>query len=78
MTKGKLLKFEGIISNIPVTEVDVNCKMLPGPVDSNGFLIVKLKRKLEYKCDGIFEVVRPTLVVQLLQFLKSQSFIFSY
>ena len=37
----------------------------------DGFLIVKLKRKLEYKYDGVFEVVRPTLVVQLLQFLMS-------
>ena len=71
MTKGKLLKLEGIICNIPVTEVDVNCKVLPRPVYSNGFLIVKLKRKLEYKCDGVFEVVRPTLVVQLLKFLMS-------
>ena len=71
MNKGKLLKLESIICNIPVTEVDVNCKVLPRPVDSNGFLIVKLKRKLEYKYDGVFEVVRPTLVVQLLQFLMS-------
>ena len=71
MTKDKLLKLEGIICNIPVTEVDVNCKVLLRPVDSNGFFIVKLKRKLAYKCDGVIEVVRPTLVVQLLKFLMS-------
>ena len=28
MSKGKSLKIKGIICNIPVSEVDVNCKML--------------------------------------------------
>ena len=48
MPKEKLLKVKGSIYNIPVTEVDVNCKILPRLADSNGLLIVKLKRKLEY------------------------------
>ena len=42
MPKGKSLKIKGSICNIPVSEVDVNCNMLPRPVDSNGLIIVKL------------------------------------
>ena len=40
--KVKSLKINGSICNIPVSEVDVNCNMLPRPVDSNGLIIVKL------------------------------------
>ena len=47
---GKSMKMKGSICNIPVIEADVNCNTLPRPADSNGLLIVKLKRKLEYKC----------------------------
>ena len=61
---------KGSICNIPVTEVDNNCTTLPRPAHSNGVLIAKLKRKLEYKSHIIFEAVRPALVVQFLEFLK--------
>ena len=49
MPKGKLLKMRSSICNTPVSEVDVNFKVLARPADSNGLLVVKLKRKLEYK-----------------------------
>ena len=61
MPKGKLLKMKGIICNIPVNEVDVNCKSWPRPADSNSLLIVKLKHKLEYKLHVVFESVRLAL-----------------
>ena len=32
MPKGKSLKIKGSIFNIPVSEVDVNCNILPRPV----------------------------------------------
>ena len=67
MPKGKSLKMKGSICNIPVTEVDVNCNTLPRPADSNGLLILKLKRKLEYKSHAIFEAVRPALVIKFLE-----------
>ena len=70
MPKCKSLKMKGSICNIPVTEIDINCNKLPRPADSNGLLIVMLKRKLEYKSHLIFEAVRPALVVQILEFLK--------
>ena len=69
MPKSKSLKIKGSICDIPVTEVNVNCNTLPRPADSNGLLIVKLKRKLEYKSHVILEAVRAALVVQFLKFL---------
>ena len=70
MPKSKSLKIKGSICDIPVTEVNANCNTLPRPADSNGLLIVKLKRKLEYKSHVILEAVRAALVVQFLKFLK--------
>ena len=77
MPKGKSLKIKGSICNIPVSEVDVNCNMLPRPVDSNGLSIVKLKRKLEYKGHVVFEAVRPDVVIQFLEFLRSHNDLYS-
>ena len=77
MPKGKFLKMKVSICNIPVTEVDFNCNILPRPADSNILLIVKLKRKLEYKIHVIFEAVRPALVVQFLEFLKLHNHLYS-
>ena len=51
--------------------------MLPRSVDSNGLLIVKLRRKLEYKGQVVFEAVRPTLAFQFLEFLKSNTHLYS-
>ena len=45
MPKGKSSKMKGSICNVPVTENDVNYNTLLRPADSNGLLIVKLKRK---------------------------------
>ena len=75
--KGKSLKMKGSIRNVPITKVDVNCNTLPRPADSNGLLIVKLKRKLEYKCNVIFEAVRPALFVQFFEFLKLHNHLYS-
>ena len=57
--------------------INVNCNTLPRPADSNGLLIAKLKRKLEYKSHVISEVVRPGLVVQFLEFLKLHNHLYS-
>ena len=62
MPKGKSLKIKVSIFNIPVSEVDVNCNMLPRPADSNGLIIVKLKHKLEYKGHVVFEAVRSDVI----------------
>ena len=77
MPKGKSLKIKGSICNNPVSEVDVNCNMLPRPADSNGLIIVMLKRKLEYKGHVVFEAVRPDVVIQFLEFLRSHNDLYS-
>ena len=77
MPKGKSLKIKGSICNIPVSEVDVNCNMFPRPADSNGFFIVRLKRKLEYKGHAVFEAIRPNIVIQFLEFLRSHNNLYS-
>ena len=77
MPKGKSLKIKGSICNIPVSEVDVNCNMFPRPADSNGLIIVKLKRKLEYKVHAVFEAVRPDVVIHFLEFLRSHNDLYS-
>ena len=78
MPKDKPLKMKGSTCNIQVTEVDVNCNKLPRPPDSNGLLIFKLKRKLEYKSHVISEAVRPALLVPFLEFLKLHNYLYSH
>ena len=77
MPKGKSLKIKGSICNNPVSEVDVNCNMLPRPADSNGPIIINLKRKLEYKGHAVFEAVRPDVTIQFLEFLRSHNDLYS-
>ena len=67
MPKRKSLKIKGSICNIPVSEFNVNCNILPIPTDSNGLIIVKLKQRMEYKGHLVFEVIRPDVVIQLVE-----------
>ena len=43
---------------------------VPRPADSNGMIVVKLKRKVEYRTHVLFEPVRPSFVESFLKFLK--------
>ena len=54
MLKGHSPKFKGPMCNIPVDVVST-CNTLPHPANINGFVILKLKRKLECRghvCEG--------------------------
>ena len=55
MPKGQSLKVKGSICNIPISEIGNNCKSLPRPAISNGVIVVKLKRKAEYRGHVLFE-----------------------
>lgn len=46
--KDQSSKLKGSICNIPISEIDANCMILPRPADSNGLIVVKLKRKVKY------------------------------
>ena len=69
MPKGQSPKIKGAICNVPVDTVDIS-GTLPRQADSNGLIIVKLKRKLEYRGHVYFESVRPNIINRLLQYLK--------
>ena len=65
-SKGKLFKIKASLCNIPVND---NFKSLPGPTDSTGLLIVKLRRKAEYRSQALFEPVRPVFDKRFLNYL---------
>ena len=61
MPKGQSPKVKGNICNIPVTKIESNCKSLPRPADSNEIIVVKLKRKNEFRGHVLFESARPRI-----------------
>ena len=80
--KGKLPKIKGSSCNIPVNKVYDNYQSLPRTADSNGLLIVKIKRKVEYRSRVLFEPVRPTtenikFVERFLKYLKNRNHLYS-
>ena len=76
MPKGQLQKVKGSICNIPISEIDNNCNSLPRPADSNGVIIVKLKRKAAYRGHMLFEPIRLRLTEILLQYLKKHNHLY--
>ena len=76
MPKCQSPKVEGSICNISISEIDNNCISLPRPVDSNGVIVVKLKRKAAYRWHVLFEPVRPSLIESLLQYLKKYNHLY--
>ena len=76
MPKVQSPKVKGSICNIPISEIDNNCNSLPRPADSNGVIIVKLKRKAAYRGHMLFEPIRPRLTESLLQYLKKHNHLY--
>ena len=48
MPKGQSPKLKGAFHNVPIDVADI-CNTLPRPADSNGIVIVKRTRKLQYR-----------------------------
>ena len=69
MSKGQLPKLKGGLCNIPVEYVDVS-SLLSRRADSNWLVTVKLKNKLEYKGQVLFEPMRTERIVDSLNYLK--------
>ena len=59
--KGQQRKIKGAICNIPV-ECDQTCNILPRPPERSGIILLKLKRKLEFRGHVYFQAVRPQVV----------------
>ena len=69
MPKGQSPKLKVALCNIPIDVVDV-CNILPRQADSNGIIIVKIKRKLQYRGHVYFESVKSNFILRFLQYLK--------
>ena len=67
MPKGQQKKVSGAICNVPVN-CDQTCKVLPRPPERSGIML-KLKRKLEFRGHVYFQAVRPQLVENALSWL---------
>ena len=52
------------------------CNTLPRPADSNKFVIVKHKRKLQYRDHVYFEYARPNFILRLLQCLELNNLLY--
>ena len=68
MPKGQQRKIKGAICNIPV-ECSQTCNVLPRPPDRSGIILLKLKRKLEFRGHVYFQAVRPQFVISALNWL---------
>lgn len=53
---------KGSICNIPISERYNNCNLLSMFADTNGVIIVKLKRKVGHRGYVIFEPLGPTII----------------
>ena len=69
MPKGQQRKIKGAICNIPV-ECDQTCTTLPRPPERSGIIMLKLKRKMEFRGHVYFQAVRPQLILNALMWLK--------
>ena len=57
---------------VPLDSPDVVTNS-PSGNDSNYIVIIKLKRKLEYKNNNYYESVRPEVLLEFLSFLKEEN-----
>ena len=76
MPKGQTQKLNGSICNVPINTNDAT-NILPRGADSNGIIMIKLKRKLSFRGHVYFEAVSPDLVNLALTYLKDNSHLYS-
>ena len=76
MTKGQFSKIKGAVCNVPV-EADSMCNIVPRGTDSNGLILMKLKRKLSYRGHVLFEPVRRDVVNLVLDYFKQNNFLYN-
>ena len=69
MPKGQQRKIRGAICNVPVS-CEETCHVLPRPPDSSGIIMLKLKRRLQFRGHVYFQAVRPEVVLHALQWLQ--------
>ena len=72
MPKGQKRKIKGAICNVPVN-CNQTCNILPRPPDRSGIILIKLKRKLQFRGHVYFEAVRPEFIMSALKWLKANN-----
>ena len=68
---------KGAICNVPV-ECDQTCNQPPRPPDRFGIIMLKLKRKLQFRRHVYFQAVWPELIQQVLNWLKVHNPLYKY
>ena len=69
MPKGPQRKVDGAICIAPV-ECDNTRKVSPCPHERSGIIMLKLKRKFQFRGHMYFQAVRPEIVLVALNWLK--------
>lgn len=69
---------KGGICNIPISERYNNCNLLSMFADTNGVIIVKLKRKVGHRGYVIFEPLGPTIIESFLNSLRLNNHLYRY
>ena len=72
MPKGQQRKIKGAICNVPVN-CDETCNILPHPPERSGIILLKLKRKLQFRGHVYFQPVRPEFIMTALHWLTANN-----
>ena len=72
MPKGQQRKIKGAICNVPVN-CDQTCNILPRPPERSGIILLKLKRKLQFRGHVYFQPVRPEVIMTALNWLTANN-----
>lgn len=72
MPKGQQRKIKGVIFNVPVECVET-CRVLPCSSSSSGIMLLKLKRKLEFRGHVYFQAACLQLLLNALNWLKNNN-----
>lgn len=75
MPKGQQRKIKGAICNVPV-DCDQTCNILPHPPERSGIILLKLKRKIQFRGHDYFEAVRPEFIMTALNWLKANKILY--
>lgn len=76
MPKGQQRKIKGAICNVPVN-CEQTCNVLPCPPERSGIIMLKLKRKLQFRGHVYFQAVRPEFIVNALTWLRMNNPLYS-
>ena len=76
MPKGQQRKIKGAICNVPV-ECDKTFHVLPRPPESSGIIMLRLKRKLQFRGHVYFQAVRPQFILNALNWLKTNNVLYN-